>query len=175
MKRRLLPALLSLPILMLALGLSAGHVSAQTPVELANNGNWRAYLLEDEGSKTCYMYSQPKKQEGNYTRRGDPYAMVTRRIGTRTVEEVSVTSGYPYNESAKVKVKIDGKQFEFGIMHNEHAWADDDNEDRAVIEAMIKGIDMSVRGTSKKDTFSMDTYSLKGFTATHKAIVNACP
>lgn len=173
--KRLFPALLSLPFLMLALGLGADQVSAQTPVELAKNGDWRAYLLEDDSGKTCYMYSQPKKQEGNYSRRGDPYAMVTRRIGNRTVEEVSVTSGYPYKESANVKIKIDGKLFEFGIMHNEHAWADDDDEDRAVVEAMIKGLDMSVRGTSKKDTFSMDTYSLKGFTATHQAIVNACP
>jgi len=40
---------------------------------------------------------------------------------------------------------------------------------------MKRGSKLTVRGTSRKDTYSLDTYSLKGFTKTHKAIVKACP
>ena len=164
------------PLLIAAFALlNADYANAQTPAKLMDSGNWLAYTLDDQGSKTCYMYSTPTKSDGNYKRRGDPHAMVTRRQGGKTIEEVSVTAGYPFKEGKAVEVKIDGRPFNFGITHKEHAWANDDKEDRAAVKAMIKGITMSVRGTSQKGTFSVDTYSLKGFTATHNAIVKACP
>jgi hypothetical protein len=39
---------------------------------------------------------------------------------------------------------------------------------------MKRGNDMSVRGTSVKDTYSVDTYSLLGFTRADEAMVAAC-
>ena len=43
------------------------------------------------------------------------------------------------------------------------------------IAAMKDGSDMTVRGTSTLDTFSLDTYSLLGFTAALEALRDACP
>ena len=158
---------------LLAVGGVAGGALAQE--ELGKNGAWVAYTYEEGGKLTCYMYSQPTKKEGNYKKRGDPHAMVTRRRGSAVVEEVSVTSGYPYKEKTKIKVQIDGWGFKFGIVQDEHAWADNADEDKAAVKAMIRGKKLTVRGTSRKDTYSLDTYSLKGFTKTHKAMVKACP
>ena len=39
---------------------------------------------------------------------------------------------------------------------------------------MKAGSDLTVRGTSTRDTFSLDTFSLLGFTAAHQAMVQAC-
>ena len=39
---------------------------------------------------------------------------------------------------------------------------------------MRRGTDMTVRGTSSKNTYSLDTYSLLGFTAAYDAMVEAC-
>jgi hypothetical protein len=39
---------------------------------------------------------------------------------------------------------------------------------------MKRGTDMTVRGTSVKNTYSLDTYSLLGFTAAYKAMIDAC-
>jgi hypothetical protein len=158
---------------LLAVGGVAGGALAQE--ELGKNGAWAAYTFKEGGKLTCYMYSQPTKKEGNYKRRGDPHAMVTRRRGSAVVEEVSVTSGYPYKEKTKIKVQIDGRSFKFGIVQDEHAWADNADEDKAAVKAMIRGNKLTVRGTSRKDTYSLDTYSLKGFSKTHKAMVKACP
>ena len=39
---------------------------------------------------------------------------------------------------------------------------------------MRRGVDMTVRGTSTKNTYSLDTYSLLGFTAAYEAMQEAC-
>jgi len=158
---------------LVALGSLAGGALAQE--ELAKNGPWAAFTYKEGGKLTCYMYAQPTKQEGNYHKRGAPNAMITRRRGSAAVEEVSVTSGYPYKDSSPLNVQIDGHGFKFGIIQDEHAWADNADVDKAVVQAMIRGNKLTVRGTSRKDTYSLDTYSLKGFSKTHKAIVKACP
>ena len=155
----------------------AGSVAgeAQAQEELSKNGAWAAFTYKESGELTCYMYAQPTKKEGNYKKRGAPNAMITRRRSSSAVEEVSVTSGYPYKDGSPIKVQIDGRGFKFGIVQDEHAWADNADEDKAAVQAMIRGNKLTVRGTSRKNTYSLDSYSLKGFSKTHKAIVKACP
>jgi hypothetical protein len=161
--------------LMMAAGGVVAAGGAQAQEALSQSGVWSAYTYKEGGKLTCYMYSQPVKKEGNYKRRGDPHAMVTRRRGSKVVEEVSLSSGYPYKDDVPLKVKIDGRGFKFNNVDGELAWTENAAQDKAVVKAMIRGNKLTVRGTSRKDTYSLDTYSLKGFNATHKAIVKACP
>lgn len=168
-------AKLALFALVLLAGGFAVSGGAEAQTELSKSGAWKAYTYSEGGKLTCYMYSQPTKKEGNYKKRGDPHAMVTRRRGSKVVEEVSITSGYPYKDKTPIKVKIDGRAFKFGIVQEEHVWADNAAEDKKIVKAMIRGNKLTVRGTSRKDTYSLDSYSLKGFSKTHKAIVKACP
>ena len=151
-------------------------VAAQVkPEPLASNENWKAHSFVRDGNKVCYMHAKPAKSKGNYKRRGAPNVMVTRRQGSRTTEEVSVTSGYPYPEGKAVRVTIDGRRFNFNLTHNEHAWMDDEAGDATVVEAMVRGRELMVRGVSLKNTYSEDTYSLIGFTKIHDALARACP
>ena len=159
-------------VLILA-GSLAGEAQAQE--QLSKNGAWTAFTYKEGGKLTCYMYAQPTKQEGNYSKRGPPNAMIARHRGSAAVEEVSVTSGYPFKDGSPINVQIDGKDFKFGIVQDEHAWADNADEDKSAVRAMIRGNKLTVRGTSRKDTYSLDTYSLKGFSKTYKEIVKACP
>jgi hypothetical protein len=141
---------------------------------LSKNGSWASYTYEKGGTLTCYMYTKPVKKTGNYKKRDEPNLMVTRR-SPNAIEEVSITSGYPYKKGVPVKINIDGKKINFRLIENEHAWADSPEQDKAMIKAMIKGNKLVVRGTSRKGTYSQDSYTLKGFTASYKAIVKACP
>lgn len=152
---------------------ASAPVSAQEAI--GTYSEWSAYQITENGNKVCYIYSQPIKQDGNYSRRGEPFAMVTRRKGRETFDEVSVTSGYPYKPKTPVQVKVDAKTFDFSLISDEHAWIKDEEADAKLVKEMIRGLRFSVRGTSHKNTFSIDTYSLKGFTAAHKAIAAACP
>jgi invasion protein IalB len=159
-------ALLVMPVL----GVAA---SAQTPEFLGTHRDWNVYAFTEDSQKICYMASEPTKQEGDYTRRGNPAVLVTRRPGSPAVDEVSVQPGYSYREGSEVQVKIGNREFML-FTRGEHAWTKSQEADEALIDAMKRGSNMAVRGTSLKGTYSLDTYSLLGFTAAYQAMVNAC-
>ena len=148
---------------------------AATPQPLGSYRDWHAYTFtgDETNGKICYVASVPTEQEGNYTRRGNPAVLVTRRPGGDGVDEVSVQPGYSYLGGSEVTVKIDDDTFTL-FTQGEHAWARTPEDDRALIEAMKRGRTMEVHGTSTKETFSDDTYSLLGFTRAYETMVEAC-
>jgi hypothetical protein len=89
------------------------------------------------------------------------------------VDEVSIQPGYSYKENSEVQVGVGKNKFAL-FTRGEHAWTKSEDSDRALIEAMKDGSEMTVRGTSAKGTYSVDTYSLLGFTAAYQAMTGAC-
>ncbi len=146
---------------------------AQTPQFLGTYRDWNVYAFTENDQKICYMASEPKKEEGNYTRRDNPAVLVTRRPGPKVVDEVSVQPGYTYLDDSEVEVAIASNKFML-FTRGEHAWTKSEDADKALITAMKRGSDMTVRGTSVKNTYSVDTYSLLGFTAAYEAMIAAC-
>ena len=147
---------------------------AQETATLINNfDDWSAFVVNEKGAKVCYAGSAPKAQEGDYTKRGKTYVLVTQRPAEKRVDEVSVTAGYVYKENAKVTIDVDGTEFEL-FTDGENAWAWDKTRDRQIVDIMKKGLKMVVKGTSSRGTETTDTYSLKGFTAAMSAVNEAC-
>lgn len=172
--RRMAAALAALPLAaVLAFGIAAGPAEAQDIRRLGNFQDWQAYVFEEDGNKVCYMASEPKEEEGDYTQRGDVHAMVTHRPAQGTENVVSFIIGYPFKEDSRVSVNIDGKTFTL-FTHKDTAWAPDTQTDGALVQSMRAGRQMIVRGTSTRGTETVDTYSLLGFTAAQKAINDAC-
>lgn len=138
---------------------------------VSKHGDWLVFTVQKGGSKVCYIASEPKKKTGNFSNRDEPYLLVTSR--SADTDEVSVSSGYPYKVDSKVKVEIDSTKLEF-FTKDSLAWAYDAKQDAQAVTAMKKGNRMTVRGTSQKDTFSLDTYSLAGITAAYNAMKAQC-
>ncbi|RDD60233.1 invasion associated locus B family protein [Ferruginivarius sediminum] len=151
----------------------AGTAEAQDIRRLGTYDNWRAFAYQEDGGKVCYMASEPRKEEGDYEKRGDVYAMITHRPKQGTRDVVSFVIGYPFKKDSRVTVDIDGKSFTL-FTHKDTAWAPDKQTDQALVQSMIKGRQMMVKGTSSRGTDTTDTYSLIGFTRAHEAIGNAC-
>ena len=158
-----------------------GHLAAQdasskapVPEFVGSHRDWNVYKFQDDSQTICYIASEPKKQEGNYNRRGSPAVLVTRRPGQHVVYEVSVDPGYTYLDGSSVDIAVDKRKFRL-FTRGEHAWTPKEQDDKNLIDAMKRGSDMTVRGTSNKNTFSIDTYSLLGFTAAYEAMTGACP
>lgn len=152
----------------LALGMAQ---SAAAQEFVSTHGDWSVFTIARGGNTVCYIASAPVKSTGNFSRRDDPYLLVTHR--SAAVDEVSTSSGYPYKDGTKARVDIDGNKYEMFIKE-ELAWAYDTDQDRAMVDAMKRGTRMSVRGTSPKDTFSIDTYSLRGVTAAYNKMKSLC-
>ena len=158
----------------LACALSSMSVTlAQTPQKIGEHGHWAAYTLKDGDGQVCWMASAPTKMEGKYTRRGDPFALVTHHPGKQVRGEVSLVAGYSYRKDGVVKATIGKRSFEF-TPQGDRAWSGGTDEDARLVKAMIRGALMKVVGYSSRGTRTTDTYSLKGFTATKKLIDQAC-
>jgi hypothetical protein len=135
-------------------------------------GDWEAYTATEAGNKICYMGSEPKKMEGKYSARGRVVMLVTHRPKDKEKGIVSITTGYTYKSGSDVTVEIGGKTFKL-FTAGEHAFAEE-GKDKSLVQSMIRGADMVVKGTSSRGTLTTDTYSLSGFTAAWKAIGKAC-
>lgn len=153
---------------------AAAPVTAQDVKSLGNFGHWRAFTFTEDGRTTCYMASDPTKEEGDYTKRGDVYATVTHRPWKGTRNVVSFVIGYPFKKDSTVSIDIDGDSFTL-FTHDNMAWAPDEETDQTLVQRMIEGVEMVVKGTSARGTLTTDTYSLIGFTKAHNAIDKACP
>lgn len=148
--------------------------AAAEPERIGRNGDWSALTLQRGGGKVCYMASSPTKAEGDYTTRGEIFALVTNDPKSGIRGEVSIVTGYTYRSDSQVTVQIGGATFDM-FTSGDRAWTQGPEEDEPLVQAMIRGSDMVVKGVSSRGTLTTDTYSLSGFTATKELIDQACP
>tara|TARA_B100001564_G_C20506615_1_gene608667 strand:+ start:62 stop:592 length:531 start_codon:yes stop_codon:yes gene_type:complete len=134
--------------------------------------HWAVYTTHENGQKLCYMVSYPERETGNYSYRSRPYVMVTSVNGK--AEQVSVTGGYRYKKRTEPRAIIDGKEYRLSVTSGELAWFKTAKYDRITIHKMKKGMKLKVKGTSIKGTYSIDTYSLRGFTKAYNKIKQLC-
>lgn len=151
--------------------LSVFATTAQAQEFDSTHGDWSVFTVSKGGSKICYMASAPVQNTGNFSNRGEPYALVTHRDAN--TDEISVSSGFPYKDGSKVRMEIDGSKFEL-FTKDELAWAYDSEQDSRMVKALKKGNRMTVRGTSPRDTYAIDTYSLRGVTAAYNKMKSLC-
>lgn len=164
------------PVLLFVLAFmvsSSAYAKNLKPRLLLESGDWKAYMLTENGHKVCYMVSQPKQEEGNYKRRGDIYALVTHRPSENTMDVFSYVAGYSYQNGSSVTVSFGGRSFKL-FTQGETAWAEDAATDKKIAAAIRSGSNMIVKGTSSRGTPTKDTFSLKGSGAAYKAISKEC-
>lgn len=147
--------------------------SAQEPQLLETYDDWNVYVFNEEAGKVCYMASKPAKAEGNYSKRGDIFALITNRPAEGTKNVFSYITGYSYRAGSDATVEIDGKKFML-FTQDDTAWAPDADTDSKLAEAIKSGSNMVVKGVSGRGTATTDTFSLKGSTAAYDRITKEC-
>ena len=111
----------------------------------------------------CYIGSSPIKSDLPDTKKRDEsYILVYRIIGSEE-NIIQIEAGYKYNLDKKINVKIDNVNYDFYSTEDssETAWT---NDDKKVIYAMKKGLELTLTGESARGTITNDVYTLKGFT-----------
>ncbi len=164
---------LSYSVLTFSLIVLPAVAQAAKPKQLGKFGDWTSYVLSERGSKVCYMVSKPISAKGNYTRRGEIFALITHRPSENTKDVFSYITGYTYKQGSDAAVTIDGKKFIL-FTQDDTAWAPDASADSQLAKAIQQGAKMVVTGTSSRGTLTTDTYSLKGSGSAYKAISSEC-
>ena len=132
-------------------------------------GNW-SLVVEDE---YCYIGSLAIKSDlPENKKRGDFYVIVYKFKGNpETI--VQIEAGYDYNTDEDIIVTIDKGDYIFYSTEDipSSAWTEND---KSVIFAMKKGLEMSVKGQSSRGTITNDSYTLTGFTSSYNKLNDNC-
>ena len=152
---------------------AAPPLGAAEPKLLGQYRDWEAYRLKEDGKFVCYAASQPTKTKGKYKKRGDIVVLVTHRPARNERDVVNFFAGYTFKQGSAVEVKIGGGNFNL-FTKADTAWARGEEDERAMVRAMMRGRRMVVTGTSARGTRTADIYSLLGFTRAYRRASKAC-
>ena len=141
--------------------------------ELAKFNDWTAFAEGEGKNLACMAVSKPKKAEGNYSRRGDIFAIVTHLPGQNKWNEFSIVAGYNFQPNSNPDVTIGDIKFQL-FTSGSRAWSFSPSEDDKIVKYLKNSMRMKVVGTSSRGTITNDTYSLVGFSKAYQKINEAC-
>jgi len=133
------------------------------PTLLGSYGDWGAYTATPSGKKVCYALSKPKTSQTNPPgrKRDQAYLFISTRPSENVRNEVSLIIGYPFKDQTDATVEIGPTKFAM-YTKNDGAWIKNVAEEARMLDAMRKGADVTIKGTSGRGTQSTDQFSLKG-------------
>lgn len=146
---------------------------AASPEKIGDYKDWTAYHFSESGGQVCYMVSKPKTSKGNYSKRGDIFAVITHRPNEKSKNVFSFIAGYDFKAGSEVRASI-GKQNFTLFTQGDSAWASDTATDNKIANAVRRGSTLVVKGTSSRGTDTVDTFGLGGSSAAYKAISTKC-
>ena len=153
---------------------AAASADAQ-PTLLGQYGDWGAYTASPGGNKVCFALAKPKstKLEPAGRPRDQSYIFVSTRPTEKVKNEVSVIIGYPFKASSDATAEIGTAKFAM-YTEKDGAWIKNVAEEARMVDAMRKGADLTVKGTSGRGTQSTDQYSLKGLSQALDRVDQEC-
>src|SRR3954470_24327627 len=125
------------------------------PTLLGTYGDWGAYTATPGGKKVCFALAKPKtsKTEPAGRKRDPAYIFISTRPAENVKNEVSLIIGYPFKASSDATAEIGSTKFAM-YTQNDGAWIKNVAEEARMVEAMRKGGDLTVKGTSGRGTSS---------------------
>ncbi len=154
---------------------ATARAKESNPSLLGQYGDWGVYTASRGGNKHCFALAEPKttKMEPAGRTRGASYLFVSTRPAEKVKNEVSVIIGYPFKSNSDATAEIGTAKFAM-YTQNDAAWIKNVAEEVRMIDAMRKGADLTVKGTSGRGTQSTDQYSLKGLAQALDKIEQEC-
>jgi invasion protein IalB len=154
---------------------TAAAAAPAQPTLLGQYGEWGAYTATPEGKKVCFTLAKPKSSTTNPAgRKRDPaYVFISTRPSENVRNEISIVIGYSFRQTSDATAEVGTTKFAM-YTQNDGAWIKNVAEEARLIDAMRKGADLTVKGTSSRGTQSTDTYSLKGLTQAMDRVEQEC-
>lgn len=154
---------------------AAPAVGGVQPTLLGQFGDWGAYTASPQGKKICFALAKPATSQTNPPNRPrDPaYIFISTRPADKVKDEISVVIGYPFKEKSVATVEVGGTKLSL-YTDKDGAWISSNAEEARLIDAMRRGADLVVTGTSGRGTVSTDNFSLKGVAQALDRVAQEC-
>jgi hypothetical protein len=159
-------------ILLLVISFAA-QVSAEELKKMGKHKDWETYVMNDEKGKVCYAQSKPVLQAPKNNPR-EARLFISFRPGENIANEISVTSGYEFNNKNLVKVTSGKYEYKFDLIQDGFAWMTSKKSEKKMIKTMKKGSRIMVTGHTQNGSQTIDHYSLLGFTKAYNATKANC-
>ena len=148
------------------------NISAEEIKKIGKYKDWEAKIVYEVSGKVCFAQSSPVLQKPKSIKR-NANLFVAFRPEENIKNEISVTSGYEFNNNTVIAVS--GKNtFKFNIKEQGFAWIEDSKIELKMINRMKKGSRLMITGYDQNNSQTIDDYSLLGFTKAYNASKKAC-
>ncbi len=145
------------------------------PTLIGQFGTWGAYSATPNGKLVCFALAKPASSRTNPPNRPrDPaYAFVSTRPAEKVMNEVSVMIGYQLKPGSESTIEVGGGSYAM-YTQGDGLWIKNAAEEDAMVQAMRRSADITVKGVSAKGTETTDTFSLKGLAQALDKIAQDC-
>ena len=148
-------------------------LDAEEVKKLGKHKDWETYVVNGVAGKVCFAQSKPVLQAPKNNPR-EARLFISFRPGENISNEISITSGYKYNNKNSITAKSGKNKYKFDIVQESFAWMTSDKREKKMIKIMQKGSRIMVTGYNQKGSQTIDHYSLLGFTKAYKATKANC-
>ncbi len=154
---------------------AAPAVGGVQPILLGQFGDWGAYTATPGGRKVCFALAKPTSSQTNPPNRprDQAYMFVSSRPAEKVKDEISVVIGYGFKPNTDANLEIGGTQYAM-YTQNDGAWIKNAAEETRLVDAMRKGSDVTVKGTSARGTNTIDVFSLRGLSQALDRVGQEC-
>ena len=153
---------------------AAGPGGAQ-PTLLGQFADWGAYTASPGGNKVCFALARPSSSQTNPAGRPrDPaHIFISTRPADQVKDEVSVIIGYTFKDKSNASVEVGSTKFNL-YTEKDGAWISNAADEARLIDALRRGSELVVKGTSGRGTQTTDNFSLKGIGQALDRVAQEC-
>ena len=135
--------------------------------------DWETMILKNDSELVCFTQTRPVLQSPKNNPR-EARLFVTFRPNEKIIDEISITSGYEFNNKNSVIAKSGKSKYKFDIFQDNFAWMADNKKEKKMIKTMKKGSRIMITGYNQNGSQTIDHYSLLGFTKAYSAAKKNC-
>ena len=135
--------------------------------------DWETMVIKNNSKLVCFAQSKPILQSPKSYKR-EARLFVSFRPNEKIINEISITSGYEYNNENSIIAKSGKHKYKFDIAQENFAWLADNKMEKKMINTMKKGSRIMVSGYNQKGSQTIDHYSLLGFTKAYNTAKKSC-
>ena len=160
-------------IFIIFLATFANQVNAEEVKKMGTHKDWETYIINSEKGKVCFAQSKPVLQAPKTSTR-EARLFISFRPGENITNEISVTSGYEFNNKNSITATSGKNKYKFDITQESFAWMTSNKLEKKMIGIMQTGSRIMITGYNQKGSQTIDHYSLLGFTKAYKATKANC-
>ena len=160
-------------IILIFFSILHNQVIAEEVKKIGKFKDWETMVIKNDSELVCFAQSKPVLQSPKKNSR-EARLFVTFRPNQKISDEISITSGYEFNNKNSITAKSGKNKYKFDISQDNFAWMADNKKEKKMIKIMKKGSRIMITGYNQKGSQTIDHYSLLGFTKAYNTAKKNC-